>query len=391
MSIPGIAVAGPRAAATPKQPIRSLTGLRFLAALHVVVYHLWINLRADFRGLPAWALNLCTSGYLGVPLFFLLSGFVMAITYLDAPPGQGMAIDARRYWVARIARIYPVYLLSLILSAPYFLAYKMATYHGLAGALKAGANVVLHGLLLQSWYPKLMLDINPPAWSLSVEAFFYAAFPLLGALGLTRLDRSGLRRAAVGLWLLSLGLSLAAFYLARTLPGADPGQIGGFRCVFPLLRLPDFLLGIAMGRLFLLGKRQQGGSHGMWTLAAAAAILVGMALTPEASDHNLASSLMLAPFALLVHGLAQGGAWLGRILSRPLPVLLGEASYSLYILHWPLLFVLLQVLSRLEELPLICCPLFYQPAFIVLAIAASLASYRYLEAPGRERIKRALG
>lgn len=385
-----------RLSASPREPkpqISSLTGLRFFAALHVLVYHLALHFKADFAALPVWASNIVGSGHLGVPLFFLLSGFVMAVTYLDAAPGVKVVIDARRYWVARLARIYPVYLLSLLLSLPLFLAYKVPGVTGLLSTAKAVANGLMHGMLLQSWYPKIILDWNPPAWSLSVEAFFYGSFPfVVASFGLMTLDRKGLFRSAVALWMLSIALTLGALMVQYANPGMDPKSIGGFRCVLPLLRLPDFLIGIMVGRLFLLRKTTGEGSGlpSLISAGAALAILVAMGLTPETIDHNLISSLMLLPFAILLYGISHQVGLISHLLSKPGMVLLGEASYALYILHWPVLFGVKQGLFLFQGHPIVSSPLFYLPLSGVLTIGLSVLVFRYLEAPLRQRVKRAL-
>ncbi len=374
-----------------KPQIHSLTGLRFFAALHVVVFHLWLNLKADYSALPAWAVNIASNGYLGVPLFFLLSGFVMAITYLDPTGHAGGRIDAKRYWIARLARIYPVYLLSLAVSVPYLCTYALPYYpEGLAG-LKAAAVMGLHGTLLQSWYPPIMQDVNPPSWSLSVEAFFYAVFPfLVTSLGLMKLDRKSLYQVAALSWGCSLALSILTVLLVQTHPGL--AIVGAYRCVFPLFRLPDFMLGIVVGRLFLL-RRQEGGhpaGPGALTWVSAIGILVALALITDKADHNLVSSLMLVPFAALVFGLSHQSGHLSRWLSRPGMVLLGEASYAVYILHVPVMFAVFQAFNACKGLPVISHPLCLHAVYFALTIGLSVLVFRRLEAPMRERIKRAL-
>lgn len=375
----------------PRRQIHALTGLRFFAALHVVVYHLWLHFRGDFAAFPAWTANLATCGYLGVPLFFLLSGFVMAITYLDRPPGEEASIDARRYWIARLARIYPVYLLSLVLALPFFLKYTLPSFPADLAGPKALAGLILHGVLMQSWNPPLILELNPPAWSLSVEAFFYAVFPwLVTSQHLTRLDRGGLFRAGALFWGASVALSGVVVMILAANPHLDAQQIDGFRCVFPLLRLPDFLLGLVVGRLYLLRREDGGHTKAPGTLGVAIALIGTMALLGEQVNHGLVSSLMLLPFAALLLGLAQPGCLLGRWLSRPGMVLLGEASYALYILHMPLLYAMQYGLGKFPGLPILTNPLVYHPAFLALVIGLSVLVFRRLEAPMREQIKRAL-
>jgi peptidoglycan/LPS O-acetylase OafA/YrhL len=87
--------------------LNALTTLRFLAALHVVLFHMRVT--GVLPGGPWWYQNLASVGYIGVNLFFVLSGFILVYTYANT------TVSPRRFWQARFARIYPAYALSLLL------------------------------------------------------------------------------------------------------------------------------------------------------------------------------------------------------------------------------------------------------------------------------------
>src|SRR5437762_13137509 len=99
---------------TPKNHFKPLTSLRFFAAMHVLAFHNHLDALMD---LPAGIRNIIRTGYVSVSLFFVLSGFILAYTY------HGVREDAslyrRSFWVARLARLYPVYLVGLLLAAPF--------------------------------------------------------------------------------------------------------------------------------------------------------------------------------------------------------------------------------------------------------------------------------
>jgi hypothetical protein len=98
---------------SPVRPrLGALTTLRFFAALHVVLFHMRVVRILD--GGPWWYQNFASIGYVGVNLFFVLSGFILVYTYAGPP------LNTPRFWQARFARIYPAYVLSLIVSAPFF-------------------------------------------------------------------------------------------------------------------------------------------------------------------------------------------------------------------------------------------------------------------------------
>jgi len=217
----------------PRHDIAPLTGLRFFAAMVVVLHHYPVP------GVSG-TLQMLQSGYFGVTLFFVLSGFVLAITYLDtfnrAPIG---ALDT--FAAARFARIYPVYLLILL--------YVW---------LRAGASgpIVSDALLVQAWSEDAThaFALNGPGWSLSVEAFLYACFPLLIVL----LQRAGVfasgRRLAVAFAIVSIAMVAIAVYFdvsGRNVAGADPHSAHRWLYRSPVSRLGDFLLRILAAGFWL--------------------------------------------------------------------------------------------------------------------------------------------
>lgn len=373
-----------------KHQLHALTGLRFFAALHVLALHAWIILGLTPQGVPAWAVNLIGNGYLGVPLFFLLSGFVMSYSYLNKPGVARISLDAKSYWAARVARIYPVYLLSLAVALPFLIDYKLQGFSGFSGFAKGTTLVFLNLTLLQSWCPQIINDWVGPAWSLSVEAFFYALFPLIVAsIDFSRLDKKALQKALLGLFMLSLALTIAAMLIYQLNPGLDRGSVIGQRCVIPLLRLPDFLAGMALGRLFLLQQWSPSPAaekpSSLVSLGLTLVILIAMTLVKDEVDHNLVSSLMMPLFMILIYRLACEEGLLSKALATPAAILLGEASYSLYILHFPLLSWIKQGVGGALTTPwtaLGLCSLFMT--------LLSLAVFRFFEAPLRLTLKQHL-
>ncbi|GDY63763.1 hypothetical protein SAV14893_031560 [Streptomyces avermitilis] len=163
---------------TPAPSLPSLTGLRWMAAL--LVFGLHVRNFGYFDGTGAriatWAFG---AGASGVSFFFILSGFVLM---WSARPGD----RALAFWRRRIARIYPVHLVTagIALLMGFTLAHQpRPTLH------QAVANV----LLVHSWWRLWWQTLDPVSWSLACEAFFYAAFPLLAVL-LRRLGARGRRR-----------------------------------------------------------------------------------------------------------------------------------------------------------------------------------------------------
>ena len=158
------------------QPSRSghlpaLTGLRFFLALWVILTHL-IGTGHVYEPLvlvlPGPLQDLIRRGYQAVPTFFVLSGFVLARTYGPTEWNRG---NFRKYLVGRFARVYPVYLFSLLIVSPFIVRAQDA---------HKGWLVAMHLTLTEGRFAgHYTAGWNTPAWSLSCEMFFYLIFPLL--------------------------------------------------------------------------------------------------------------------------------------------------------------------------------------------------------------------
>ena len=214
--------------------LNALTGSRFIAALMVVFYHY----ARDLPGFRQWASHrLLASGPEAVSYFFCLSGFIMALVYA---PRAVEKFDLKGFYVARFARIYPVYLLAFLWSLH---LWPGRTYP---------ATVGLGALLLQSWVPGYALDLNGPAWSLSTEAFFYVVFPWV-------LRWLYPRKAAALLWigLLFWVISQVSFvFLSSFWGGPFMSPSSNFLSYSPVFHFNAFLLGVAVGLIVERGRHR---------------------------------------------------------------------------------------------------------------------------------------
>ena len=354
----------------------ALTGLRFFAAISVVIYHF---AQPAIAGWPWPLVELAGKGYVAVSFFFLLSGFLLSYSYLSVD-GK-MRGTWRSFYVARFARIYPVYFLAFLLAAPHDIATSVALNPGKTAAAKLllGATTVL--TLQQAWTPWTAWAWNYPAWSVSVEAFFYLVFPWLGQ-RLARLRLKTCFTAAAGFWLLSLTAPVLLFLFKGTTGAPDIDHRLLMAVEFtPLLRLPEFAVGILLGRAYRLGLpfRLRGG---VTSYCAMAAILAILAFCPSIPHAMLATGLLLPLFALLVLALAQGQGWLAHVLSTRTLVVLGEASYGIYILQIPVAYVL--------RVPPPHTSLRTFGVYCVILLATSVISWRFVETPLRGWLRRTL-
>ena len=325
----------PAALRPPYYP--ALTGLRAVAAYLVFFHH--------FRPLAlneGWPRLVLGQLYVGVSLFFVLSGFVLATRY-----GQRVQLSGhwwRAYLWRRAARIYPTYLL-LNTAA-------LARVYWPIPAGKLGNTLLLVFLsesLLRGFSSTLKYVGLPQGWSLTPEECFYLALPFW----LLLWQRRGLL-GAVGfaLGVLVLGLVLTALCQDRP---ALHGFFGSYYHLFNFTffgRVLEFMLGVGLARWW--GGRPSGSAAGWpWRTLAGGLAIVGTiaALTwldsprpwYEGNTHPAAIALNLVAFplsvTLLLAGLLQEGSWLRTGLATPLLQLLGRSSYFFYVLHIGLLSI----------------------------------------------------
>jgi peptidoglycan/LPS O-acetylase OafA/YrhL len=340
-----------RIAPPASQPLPALTGLRFFLALWVILHHLTgagMMLEVSARALPDGLYSLIRGGYLAVTTFFVLSGFVLARSYAGTRwDSQGLW----RYAIGRVARVYPVYLLSLAVVAP-FIAADSAPGKPLL--------LAVHGLLLQGWLGHLPVNWNTPAWSLSCEMFFYLIFPLAAVLLVRANWRGTLVAAAV------------ACCLTRALWAAGvPDEIK------PLIHLSDFLMGIAASRAYDLILLRGKTPAGAWLYIPGGVLAAALIAWPQFLPPRVDLNTALRPLnAILLIGLALGGGAAARLLSTPLAVYLGKSSYAMYILHVPLLWWYARWTRT-----------FSAPVYIGAVIAISVLVYGLLEEPANRWLR----
>ncbi|MGA3371550.1 MAG: acyltransferase [Terracidiphilus sp.] len=317
----------------PRLP--ALTTVRFFAALWVALFHM--QAMNSFHFGTAALRQFASIGYCGVSFFFVLSGFILVYTY------AGRATTVRDFWQARFARIYPALAFCLLITAPFFIiGCLMMRDHYAQFYVREWApwiaphlwlSAILSVTLTEAWIPQAALAWNMPNWSLSVEAFFYLLFPFMLP-RMMRLSRRQLLAIAPVGWLFGIGCTLA--YLRFHPDGAvvDPTTIGPWINAVkfhPLIRLPEFLMGMAAGLLFLRSERNRRMAWPL-VLTGMASIAAVAALSPRIPYLVIHTSLLAPAFAVLVYGVALRPAGV-EVLEHKVMEALGEASYPFYLLH----------------------------------------------------------
>jgi peptidoglycan/LPS O-acetylase OafA/YrhL len=299
------------------EQLQSLTPLRGLAAIWVILYH-YDGVFLPSLNVEAYS-KLIAKGYLAVDLFFLLSGFVLTHVYCEWF-GQ---IDQPKYASfirARIARLYPLHVFVLMLFVVVFMAMHAIQY-AIGGGFDAmpllGARSVLAllaNLFMLQGLKASVLSWNYPAWSISVEFLAYFAFPF--ALWKTcRLGKAATTGVVVGL------LITVAWFAYATSDSFD--QWDG---LYSLWRgLPEFMLGTYLYRAFRSDWCR-------WLRGDAAAL--GVATTTVLLLHLGWSDIaVVALFSVLIWSAVANEGRFARLLNAAPLLWLGEVSYSLYLVH----------------------------------------------------------
>jgi len=307
---------------------------------------------------------LAEGGYLAVQTFFLLSGFVLARNYARTEWNRASLF---RYLSGRLARIYPAYILSLAI-AGYFIARFLAR-PSISVESKASA-LFNYALLLQGWRNGAGPGWNTPAWSLSCELFFYICLPAI----LPFIWRAGGRAFA--------SIVAVSFIV--------PVVLAHLNVPFywkPVHHFGDFTMGIAAARIFgWLELRRDRVRLAPVLYLPAIVFGAGLIAYPRVLDGTyLDLNTALRPLnAIALIGLALGGGLAAKALSIRVIEYLGEASYSMYILHVPLLWWYGNGgFKRMHLAPL--------PAAVLYGVAvviAAVLSFEFVEKPASRWIRR---
>lgn len=296
-----------------------LTFFRFLAASIVVIFHYGRDI-FSFSGV-------LTSGPEMVTFFFVLSGFVMGIAYLKKDFFIGS------YLWARVSRIIPVYLLALgMMIIAFIMLNKDINF----------VSLLLNLTLFQSWVSPYPLSLNAPGWSLSVEAFFYITFPfILYSIKKYSLSYIHILIYALAIW--GITHIITTIILSNDFYGGFPSYSHDKIYYLPLTHLCSFLFGIS-GAIWILATKHIEYNKNIILLlilmvfSTIVIILNNKSFIMEQLGLQLAfgSSLLAPVFLVFILSISLCRSKLISIFTIYPLVLLGEASYSLYILQSPI-------------------------------------------------------
>ena len=295
--------------------LNQLAGLRGICAWWVVFFH---SLELMQGSIPLPLAHLLSEGYLAVDLFFLLSGFVIFLSY-HASLSKNFPYSVGKFYWNRFARIYPLHVVMLGGYLLLYLAFHLFSSSGSAPASYTWSNFFQSLFLVHMWVGS-DLTWNVPSWSISSEWFVYLFFPLM-AYGLRRM------RGGVLPHLLTIAASALLLYLIYSSSGIV--SLGANIPRMALVRtLLEFLMGVLIGSLYVNHKDFLEKYRGL-NLAGFAVVCLVYILT-SVPDYTL----IPIAFAFLIAYLSVTSSWITRILAHPWLVYLGEISYSTYMVHY---------------------------------------------------------
>lgn len=353
-------------ARAPVTMLPTLTGMRGIAALAVLFYHI----RDAMSGFASeGVISLLAHGYLAVDLFFVLSGFVLWWNYRDQFRDRGLRA-ASGFMVKRFARIFPLHI--AILTAMLLFAAALLASGRDPNPAYPFAVLPAHYLLIQNWGLDPSLSWNVPAWSISTE---WAAYLLLAVTG------GWLARLRVGPWsfpllVVAMAALLGAWFDMQGLAsiGDDIPKTGLIRC------LVEFGLGVILCQWWSARREQP---RGTLVITGTAIGLTIVAALLFATGQAQPAAIPIIMVVIVIFAL-QASVAARPLLSGKVAQWLGDISYAVYLSHY-FLWVLFK-LFFVDDLANV------HPAailgFVLLTLAVSHLLYRWLEVPGRRIAQR---
>ncbi len=369
-----------------KNYLSSLSSLRGLAAILVILLHVNVFCFA----LSPWdgPLNhFIQKGYLWVDFFFLLSGFIMMHVYSE-PFEKNIKENFKKFMLSRFARIYPLHLFSLLFMGVLYFWYRANfTLYPTDYIYTFNMQAIwAHLLLLQSMNVYDFLSWDSASWSISVEWWMYVVFPFL-LIPFRKI--TGWKKIFIFFGVVA-GYLFINYYLYPLSPTSksalDPSvkysldvtyDYGFIRCFF------GFLFGMLLYELYRVGwGRRYFNKDAVWLLTIVAIVTVMAVPTPDFVPIVVFAAIILA--SVYVEGV-------GKYLLNLKPLIyLGDISYSVYLMHLPIMFFLLNYFKKFTQIKLDHLDWgiawLYASIYLASVILISTLTYYFVEVPMRNKI-----
>lgn len=340
--------------------LKPITALRFGAALWVAVYAFWENLAGAGQS------GLVAKGYLGVELFFVLSGFILSHVYLAQAGGKRFSY--RQFLWARVARVYPLHIATL-LAVGLLAGAAIVAGMSVDGNVLSWSSLPANLLMVHAWGLAPVAGWNHPSWSISAEWFAYLCFPAFAFVFWRLRDKPVV--AALG-----AAAFLATLYFAFE-------QWAGFSLTEATIRwgalriVPCFALGCA---LYLTYRKAPLKAPAL----CAGAFLILMLGSAWLGLWDAITVLMAGGLILSLASLPNDRA--GWLASKP-AVYLGEISYSVYMVCVPWKLLAVNLAAKVTDAPDKQLHVFVWLAVLALLPVVAAVSYHLVERPARKALR----
>ena len=351
--------------------ITGLDGIRAIAVIMVLAYHL--------------KLALFKSGFLGVTVFFVLSGYLITGILISEVEEEG-TIDLKNFWLRRIRRLVPA-----VMSMAVVIIFVSAVVNRIIFT-KGCKDFLAFGLGFNNWWQIFnkvsyfeAAGVTSPfthCWSLAIETQFYLIYPLI-LLGIYKLVKSrGEGRAKRGLLFAGVTLLLALISVILMIVLFDPQQDASRVYYGTDTRAFSLLFGALLAILweYRMVPRRLSASVNMVLGSVSFAVLLVMTIAINGSSNfwyrggQFFGTILTV---LMVYAVSGRKTWLSRFLSNPVLKWIGDRSYSIYLWHYPIILLISKGIKASWWITLI---------EIVLSVVLAELSYRFIETPIRHGI-----
>lgn len=336
--------------------ISQITFTRFVAAMAIVISHFNKDL---FLYKISFISDIFLRANVGVSYFFILSGFIMIVAY-----HRKEKIGYQDYYRNRVARIYPLYVVGLLL-------YLLTRYSDFGFY-----NVFLYLSGIQSWIPGKALILNFPGWSISVEFLFYLLFPLLYNYFYVKGNKS--------IWVIVILIWIGTqvfsnLYISSSSYKGPHTESHEFIHYFPLWHINEFLIGNLAGLFFVKNRKEK--NYDLTIVLLFIGIMLSLIFIPL----NFHNGLMAVLFVPAIYMISCNNGVVTKVFSiKPLEFL-GEISYAIYIIHIPLLYILRSVLW--DDFKISQSNTVFWIYMLVLMVVSAVF-YEFIERPMRNYLKK---
>lgn len=351
---------------SPLRPIAGLDGLRAIAVAAVILFHL--------------APGALPGGYLGVDIFFVISGFLITGLLLREREVFGR-IRLGTFWLRRARRLLPALGVLVLVCGTAALVIGGDSLVHLGRQILGAASFSSNWVAItagQSYFDSTTPELFRNLWSLAVEEQFYLVWPVI-ILGVALLPSRRIRASIVTMMAIASALAMGLLFV----PGADVTRV--------YYGTDTHSFGLAIGAVLAVLSFSPLSSHGQparRALPIAGAIALAVVITATAllgAEVTFAyrGGLVLVALltALAIAGATATGSWLGRVLEVGALRWIGRRSYGLYLWHWPVFVLVLAALPGVNRTG--AAEWILGGIALVITVAAATLSYRYIEQPIR--------